>query len=146
MDCKLLFRDAAYYLAPFFAKYIDIKGPEAPPPRHIPFDNDKAKTDEARALLLACYLNDASVCLKLELYREAETACSKAIELEPKSLKALYRRGQCNVRLGEFEQACARGRLHRARLGARHLMPHSNPSPGPQTLEQVQGPAQGQRH
>ena len=92
-------------MAGFFAKPQVHRGPDAPPARHIPFDNDKEKTDEARALLLACYLNDASCCLKAEVYREAEKACTKALELDPRNLKALFRRGTANTKLSEFDQA-----------------------------------------
>lgn len=46
------------------------------------------------ALLLAGYLNLAACYLKLENYQEVIQNCEKALEIDPKSSKGLFRKGQ----------------------------------------------------
>ena len=38
-------------------------------------------------------------------WQRARTNCTKALELDPKSVKALFRRGKCNAQLGHLEEA-----------------------------------------
>uniref|UniRef100_A0A023G5T5 peptidylprolyl isomerase n=1 Tax=Amblyomma triste TaxID=251400 RepID=A0A023G5T5_AMBTT len=61
--------------------------------------------EKRRALLLATHLNMALCHLKLNDTLEAVKACNKALELEPRSEKAYFRRGQAYVGCNEFDMA-----------------------------------------
>ena len=68
----------------------------------------EGREDEAKALLLSLYLNDAMCTLRLgEEFRRAEDLCTRAIELDATSVKALYRRGVARMRLHEHTDAHA---------------------------------------
>lgn len=56
-------------------------------------------------LQVSCLLNLAHVNLKLESFGEAERHAAAALELEPSSSKALYRRGVARLRQGDLELA-----------------------------------------
>lgn len=51
------------------------------------------------------FLNIAAVELKLENYVNAKSACTDAIKYDPKNSKALYRRGQAEIALRNYEEA-----------------------------------------
>lgn len=53
------------------------------------------------------YCNRAAANLKLLDYTACITDCDQAIAITPGSVKALYRRAQANVALGEFRKASA---------------------------------------
>ena len=40
----------------------------------------------------ACWLNEAHCCLQLGLYREAKELCTKVMDIDPKNVKAFFRR------------------------------------------------------
>ena len=63
--------------------------------------------EEKQALELrsSCLLNLALVNLKLERFGEAEKHAAAALELDPCSSKALYRRGVARLRQGDLELA-----------------------------------------
>uniref|UniRef100_A0A023GNK5 peptidylprolyl isomerase n=1 Tax=Amblyomma triste TaxID=251400 RepID=A0A023GNK5_AMBTT len=61
--------------------------------------------EKRRALLLATHLNMALCHLKLNDTLEAVKACNKALELDPRSEKAYFRRGQAYVGCNEFDMA-----------------------------------------
>ena len=50
--------------------------------------------EKKNALLLAGYLNLAACYLKLENHQEVIENCEKALEIDPKSSKGLFRKGQ----------------------------------------------------
>eukprot|EP00971_Amphidinium_carterae_P162543 3222595-Amphidinium_carterae.1 len=56
-------------------------------------------------LILSCLLNLAHCALKLEEFREALKQCGFALEVDPKSSKALYRRGLSHMGLNEWKMA-----------------------------------------
>lgn len=64
--------------------------------------DDTGSTEEEarqqRKLRLTCCLNLAACKQKLEKYEEAIAACNTALELDPDSVKALYRRAEARVR------------------------------------------------
>ncbi|XP_022959658.1 peptidyl-prolyl cis-trans isomerase FKBP62-like [Cucurbita moschata] len=60
---------------------------------------------QAKALKVACNLNDAACKLKLKLYKEAEKLCTKVLELESSNVKALYRRAQAYIQLADLDLA-----------------------------------------
>jgi FK506-binding protein 4/5 len=62
------------------------------------------KRDE---IALRCHLNIASCCVKLGKPGEAITHCTKALDLSPDHAKALFRRGQAQTQLKEFDRAVA---------------------------------------
>lgn len=70
---------------------------------------DTSYTDEqkksAKALKIACNLNDAACKLKLKDYKQAEKLCTKVLELESTNVKALYRRAQAYIQLADFDLA-----------------------------------------
>ena len=61
---------------------------------HVRSLDDPADMVTARDIRLSLALNLAAVCLKLEQWGKAVTYASKALEVEPENVKALYRRGQ----------------------------------------------------
>lgn len=67
------------------------------------FDDDlKARGQET---LLAAYLNLAMCYLKIHNYTEAQKNCDKALELDAKNEKGLFRRGQAYFGQKDFELA-----------------------------------------
>ncbi|XP_035207177.1 peptidyl-prolyl cis-trans isomerase FKBP4-like [Stegodyphus dumicola] len=75
-----------------------------------PADSENSR----KFLLIAGYLNMALCFLKLENYLDAVKVCDKALELDPKNEKALFRRGQakmsmsdCAEALQDFETLCS---------------------------------------
>jgi peptidyl-prolyl isomerase D len=50
-------------------------------------------------------LNIASCSIKLGLWRNAVNNASKALEYDPNNAKALFRRGQGNFKLANFDEA-----------------------------------------
>lgn len=69
----------------------------------------KAEADEQRLLI---HLNLASACLHLQKPYDAIKACDVALEIDPKSVKAWFRRGQACAQIQQY--AAARRNLHRA--------------------------------
>ena len=104
------YTDAQYFvLDAFEQRRAPHLGPGPPPPPPLRFGGEGGRLSEARELAGSCLLNEAMCCLKLERWREAAAACTKALDLEllapAARAKALYRRGTAGVRLGEFEDA-----------------------------------------
>nr|QBH73881.1 fk506-binding protein [Brunneria borealis] len=67
------------------------------------FEGENEK--DRKSLLLSGYLNLALCYLKLSEHVEAREHCDKALGIEPKSEKGLFRRGQANLGMGEPERA-----------------------------------------
>ncbi|KAF8006789.1 hypothetical protein BT93_K0949 [Corymbia citriodora subsp. variegata] len=67
------------------------------------FSEDEKK--QAKALKVACNLNDAACKLKLKDYKEAEKLCTKVLELDSRNVKALYRRAQAYIQLADLDLA-----------------------------------------
>lgn len=64
------------------------------------FSEEEKKQGEA--LRVSCYLNSAACKLKLKDFRVVVDLCTKVLELEPENMKALYRRLQAYVQVGEL--------------------------------------------
>ncbi|KAK3405893.1 hypothetical protein EUGRSUZ_K02110 [Eucalyptus grandis] len=67
------------------------------------FSEDEKK--QAKALKVACNLNDAACKLKLKDYNQAEKLCTKVLELDSRNVKALYRRAQAYIELSDLDLA-----------------------------------------
>ena len=115
-EAAALYADAAHYLsvvrdlkcaAPW-------KGPGPPPAQHLPSYYFGERYEEASALLLSCYLNGSQCAIKREAWRVAEKEASRALDLDAKSTKALFRRGAARAKLGEY--ADAKADLRRANI------------------------------
>lgn len=65
-------------------------------------DDEKAKADE---LKLSAQSNIALCHLKLNEHAECIRACEKTLEIDPKNEKALFRRGQSQLAMSNFEEA-----------------------------------------
>jgi FK506-binding protein 4/5 len=65
-------------------------------------DEEKAEADP---LKLVCHLNMAACNLKLKEYKSVLEDCKKALEIEPKNIKALFRRGQALSALDDWKEA-----------------------------------------
>eukprot|EP01060_Flectonema_neradi_P013899 TRINITY_DN2061_c1_g1_i8.p1 TRINITY_DN2061_c1_g1~~TRINITY_DN2061_c1_g1_i8.p1 ORF type:complete len:723 (+),score=197.30 TRINITY_DN2061_c1_g1_i8:82-2250(+) len=72
------------------------------------YDLENADIKEKRnTLALSCHLNIASSSLKLKKWSHCEKNCTQAIDYDPKSAKAYFRRGQARRQLNEFETSRA---------------------------------------
>ncbi|CAJ2635054.1 unnamed protein product [Trifolium pratense] len=68
------------------------------------YTEEQKKT--AKALKVACNLNNAACKLKLKDYKQAEKLCTKQVlELESTNVKALYRRAQAYIQLADLDLA-----------------------------------------
>jgi FK506-binding protein 4/5 len=63
------------------------------------------ETDRVDALRLLCHLNQAACQLKQGSWAEARACCDKALDLDSKNVKALFRRGQAFTGMAEFDRA-----------------------------------------
>ncbi|XP_055638137.1 FK506-binding protein 59 isoform X2 [Toxorhynchites rutilus septentrionalis] len=62
-------------------------------------------SEESKQLKLAIYLNIALCQQKMSNFDDAKDACNEALNIDNKNVKALYRRGQALLSLGDFERA-----------------------------------------
>eukprot|EP01059_Diplonema_ambulator_P007903 TRINITY_DN17432_c0_g1_i1.p1 TRINITY_DN17432_c0_g1~~TRINITY_DN17432_c0_g1_i1.p1 ORF type:complete len:717 (+),score=330.38 TRINITY_DN17432_c0_g1_i1:323-2152(+) len=70
------------------------------------YDLDKAETKQKRdELALSCHLNIASASLKLKKYQHSIKNSTQALDYDPKSPKAFFRRGQAHRHLADFVEA-----------------------------------------
>jgi tetratricopeptide (TPR) repeat protein len=74
---------------------------------YISFDYDFSSTDARRAKerRLPCHTNLAMCYIKQEKYYDAKRECDKALEIDAKSVKALFRRGVSLSRTGDYSKA-----------------------------------------
>ncbi|KAF5746276.1 peptidyl-prolyl cis-trans isomerase FKBP62-like [Tripterygium wilfordii] len=75
--------------------------------KFIDYDSSFSEEEkkQARALKVACNLNDAACKLKLKDYKQAEKLCTKVLELDSRNVKALYRRAQAYIQLADLDLA-----------------------------------------
>lgn len=69
---------------------------------HIFFGGEAIRQGD---LMLAARLNLAQVCLKQEKYDCVKEYCDKALRLDKKNIKALYRRGLANYHMKHFDKS-----------------------------------------
>ncbi|KAH9770937.1 peptidyl-prolyl cis-trans isomerase FKBP62 [Citrus sinensis] len=60
---------------------------------------------QAKALKVACNLNNAACKLKLKDYKQAEKLCTKVLDLDSRNVKALYRRAQAYIQMADLDLA-----------------------------------------
>merc|ERR1719274_181989 len=71
-------------------------------------DYDITDEDEKRRLreaVSACKLNRAMCHLKVKNYADCEKDCSDVLDIDPSSVKALFRRGKCQLALDKWDAA-----------------------------------------
>ncbi|KAG6785389.1 hypothetical protein POTOM_011119 [Populus tomentosa] len=75
--------------------------------KYIEYDSSFSEEEkkQAKALKVACNLNNAACKLKLKDYKQAEKLCTKVLELESRNVKALYRRAQAYIQLADLDLA-----------------------------------------
>ncbi|KAK9146087.1 hypothetical protein Sjap_005990 [Stephania japonica] len=75
--------------------------------KFIEYDSSFSEEEkkQAKALKVACNLNDAACKLKLKDYKQAEKLCTKVLEIESTNVKALYRRAQAYMQLADLDLA-----------------------------------------
>ncbi|XVF21316.1 hypothetical protein REPUB_Repub12eG0080600 [Reevesia pubescens] len=75
--------------------------------KYIEYDSSFSEEEkkQAKALKVACNLNNAACKLKLNEYKQAEKLCTKVLELESSNVKALYRRAQAYIHLADLDLA-----------------------------------------
>ncbi|XP_065355698.1 FK506-binding protein 59 [Calliphora vicina] len=66
---------------------------------------DENNDEECNKLRVAAYSNQALCYQKTNEQFEGKHACDEALKLEPNNIKALYRRGQCNLATNEYKDA-----------------------------------------
>lgn len=90
-----------YQDATRFLNIMQAEGDEA----HGGVDESARKENrQAMDLLAKLWLNYAHAALKEERWREADTACTEVIAIDPGNAKALYRRGVARSELQEWEE------------------------------------------
>lgn len=74
---------------------------------YLEFDDGstEGKEGERGNLVLIAHLNAAACYLKLQEHLKARDQCDKALDIDPKSEKGLFRRGQAYLGMGEPELA-----------------------------------------
>nr|CAH7740033.1 unnamed protein product [Callosobruchus chinensis] len=72
---------------------------------YLEHGSEKFCDQERRSVLLAAHLNIALCCLKLKDNFEAKKSAEAALKLDPDNEKALFRRGQALLNLGEPQLA-----------------------------------------
>lgn len=75
--------------------------------KYIEYDSSFSEEEkrQAKALKVACNLNNAACKLKLKDYKEAEKLCTKVLEMDGRNVKALYRRAQAFIQLADIDLA-----------------------------------------
>nr|POE91607.1 peptidyl-prolyl cis-trans isomerase fkbp62 [Quercus suber] len=75
--------------------------------RFIEYDSSFSDVEkqQAKVLKITCNLNNAACKLKLKDYKQAEKLCTKALEVDSKNVKALYRRAQAYIQLVDLDLA-----------------------------------------
>ncbi|KAJ7950530.1 Peptidylprolyl isomerase [Quillaja saponaria] len=75
--------------------------------KYIEYDSSFGEEEKkkAKALKVACNLNNAACKLKLKDYKQAEKLCTKVLELDSTNVKALYRRAQAYIQLADLDLA-----------------------------------------
>lgn len=75
--------------------------------KYIDYDSSFGEEEkkQAKAVKVACNLNNAACKLKLKDYKQAEKLCTKVLELESTNVKALYRRAQAYIHLADLDLA-----------------------------------------
>lgn len=68
---------------------------------------DTSVDGESKTISISLYLNKALCYQKLNDQDEVRHACNEALTMDGNNVKALYRRGQANLSLGEIEKALA---------------------------------------
>ncbi|XP_067931999.1 inactive peptidyl-prolyl cis-trans isomerase FKBP6-like isoform X2 [Watersipora subatra] len=66
--------------------------------------DDKDEEDQRRSLL-KLYLNRSICALKLSRWDQAITFCNKALDIEPRNAKALYRKAKAKMEFGDFAES-----------------------------------------
>ncbi len=62
-------------------------------------------SEQYQKLNCQCQLNLGACFLKIEQFEKVIEACTKALELEPKNIKGLFRRGQAYMKMDKFDEA-----------------------------------------
>ncbi|KAJ7961619.1 Peptidylprolyl isomerase [Quillaja saponaria] len=75
--------------------------------KYIEYDTSFGEEEKkkAKALNVACNLNNAACKLKIKDYKQAEKLCTKVLELESTNVKARYRRAQAYIQLADLDLA-----------------------------------------
>lgn len=126
VEARELYEQAAYYLSDAFLGNEALKSASdlelgkvganagigaalagADAPSGPPMERFAGQNDEAKAVLIACLLNASMCCLKAETWRDAEALAGRALLLEPKNAKGLFRRGTARTKMGDFGDARA---------------------------------------
>ncbi|XP_028240078.1 peptidyl-prolyl cis-trans isomerase FKBP62 [Glycine soja] len=73
--------------------------------KYIEYDSlfGEEEKKQAKTLKVSCNLNNAACKLKLKDYKEAEKLCTKVLDIESTSVKALYRRAQAYMQLTDLD-------------------------------------------
>ncbi|CAH1431957.1 unnamed protein product [Lactuca virosa] len=75
--------------------------------KYIDYDASFSEEEkkQAKVLKVSCNLNNAACKLKMKEYKEAEKLCTKVLEMESRNVKALYRRAQAYINVGDLDLA-----------------------------------------
>jgi len=71
------------------------------------FEAPDGRGDEVKALLTSCQLNEAQMCIKLQVWFAVVEVCSEVLGREPENVKALFRRGTALAKESDFAEAKA---------------------------------------
>lgn len=79
--------------------------PVTTPNIHLEIEELESEEREVISLKSTLMLNLAACQLKFKQYPHVVENCNRVLELEPKNVKALYRRGQAHTNMNDFERA-----------------------------------------
>ena len=68
-------------------------------------EQERLQREELKQMLLASYLNLALCYLRVKKLKEAKTNCDQALEIDPKNVKAFFRKGLAYLPTKDYEKA-----------------------------------------
>ena len=67
----------------------------------------EGKEEECQTMYMSCTLNGAQCCIKQGEFSQAVDLCTRALMRDESNVKALFRRGQARMHMGEWAEAKA---------------------------------------
>ncbi|KAI9355071.1 hypothetical protein DFJ73DRAFT_825992 [Zopfochytrium polystomum] len=92
-----------YYAAIMLLKGLDTTVSEGT--TKVKSETERAVKEEVAKILIDCYNNMGATHLRLKNWRRCKACCDQVLENDPENTKALFRRGQSLLNLGDIDAA-----------------------------------------